>query len=163
ELHVVHVLTHVGDRGPGLALDVLAGGVQLMLDVDVRGGDERVDRRALGVAHRLPRAVVVGRVGARDAADHLPLDVAGERMPFLDLHRPGDPLLMPNPWDVGSARLLESLRFQALATTSSGFAASLGRLDGSVSRDEAVAHAATIVAATEVPVSADFENCFAHE
>jgi 2-methylisocitrate lyase-like PEP mutase family enzyme len=82
---------------------------------------------------------------------------------FLELHRPGDPLLMPNPWDVGSAKLLESLGFQALATTSSGFAASLGRLDGSVTRDEAVAHAATIVEATGVPVSADFENCFAHE
>jgi 2-methylisocitrate lyase-like PEP mutase family enzyme len=82
---------------------------------------------------------------------------------FLELHRPGEPLLMPNPWDVGSAKLLESLGFQALATTSSGFAASLGRLDGSVTREEAVAHAAAVVEATEVPVSADFENCFAHE
>jgi 2-methylisocitrate lyase-like PEP mutase family enzyme len=82
---------------------------------------------------------------------------------FLELHRPGEPLLMPNPWDVGSAKLLESLGFQALATTSSGFAASLGRLDGSVSREEAVGHAAAIVEATGVPVSADFENCFADE
>ena len=82
---------------------------------------------------------------------------------FLELHRPGDPLLLPNPWDAGSARLLESLGFQALATTSSGFAASLGRLDGSVTRGEAVAHAAVIVKATGLPVSADFENCFADE
>src|SRR5260221_8165875 len=57
---------------------------------------------------------------------------------FLDLHRPGAPLLLPNPWDQGSARLLASLGFRALATTSSGYAASLGRLDGSVSRDEAM-------------------------
>jgi 2-methylisocitrate lyase-like PEP mutase family enzyme len=80
---------------------------------------------------------------------------------FLELHRPGDPLLLPNPWDQGSARLLASLGFQALATTSSGYAATLGRLDGSVSRDEALAHAAAIVAATELPVSADLENCYA--
>jgi 2-methylisocitrate lyase-like PEP mutase family enzyme len=82
---------------------------------------------------------------------------------FLDLHRPGDPLLLPNPWDQGSARLLASLGFRALATTSSGYAASLGRLDGSVSRDEALAHSAVIVAATDLPVTADLENCFADD
>jgi len=82
---------------------------------------------------------------------------------FLDLHRPGEPLLLPNPWDQGSARVLASLGFRALATTSSGHAASLGRLDGSVSRDEALAHAAVIVAATDLPVTADLENCFAGE
>ncbi len=82
---------------------------------------------------------------------------------FLGLHRPGEPLLLPNPWDQGSARLLASLGFQALATTSSGFAMTLGRLDGSVSRDEALAHAAAIVAATGLPVSADLENCFADD
>lgn len=80
---------------------------------------------------------------------------------FLALHRQGAPLLMPNPWDVGSARLLAALGFEALATTSSGSAAALGRLDGSVSRDEALTHAATLAAAVEVPVSADLENCFA--
>ena len=82
---------------------------------------------------------------------------------FLDLHVPGEPLLMPNPWDAGSAKLLESLGFRALATTSSGHAATLGRLDGNVSREEALGHAAAIVAATEVPVSADLENGFAHD
>ena len=80
---------------------------------------------------------------------------------FAGLHRPGRPLLLPNPWDVGSARLLTSLGFEALATTSSGFAATLGRMDGSVTREEALAHAAAIVAATDLPVSADFENGFA--
>jgi 2-methylisocitrate lyase-like PEP mutase family enzyme len=82
---------------------------------------------------------------------------------FLALHRPGQPLLMPNPWDAGSARLLESVGFRALATTSSGFAASLGRLDYGVTRDEALAHAAAVVAAVGVPVSADLENCFADD
>ncbi len=79
---------------------------------------------------------------------------------FLSLHVPGRPLLMPNAWDAGSAALLASLGFEALATTSSGHAATLGRLDGSVTREEAIAHAATLVAATRVPVSADLENCF---
>ena len=66
---------------------------------------------------------------------------------FLALHRAGQPLLLPNPWDLGSAKMLASLGFKALATTSSGFAASLGRLDGSVSREEALVHAAVMVAA----------------
>jgi 2-methylisocitrate lyase-like PEP mutase family enzyme len=79
---------------------------------------------------------------------------------FLRLHRPGEPLLLPNPWDAGSARVLASLGFAALATTSSGFAATLGRPDGSVTRDEAISGAAAIAAATPLPVSADLENGF---
>ena len=79
---------------------------------------------------------------------------------FLALHRRERPLLLPNPWDVGSAKLLASLGFEALATTSSGFAATLGRLDGSVTRDEATEHAGSIAAATGLPVSADLENGF---
>ncbi|MGI9006355.1 MAG: isocitrate lyase/PEP mutase family protein [Streptosporangiaceae bacterium] len=82
---------------------------------------------------------------------------------FLALHHRDQPLLMPNPWDLGSAKLFESLGFAALATTSSGFAATLGRPDGAVSRDEAIAHAAAMAASTEVPVSADLENCFADD
>jgi 2-methylisocitrate lyase-like PEP mutase family enzyme len=79
---------------------------------------------------------------------------------FAALHRAGSPLVMPNPWDPGSARVLVAMGFKALATTSSGFAATLGRLDGSVTRDEALAHAVQIVASVDVPVSADFENGF---
>src|SRR6266568_4884799 len=82
---------------------------------------------------------------------------------FLALHQADQPLLMPNPWDRGSARLLAWVGFEALATTSSGFAATLGRLDGSVSRDEAIGHAAWIAAGTDLPVSADLENCFADD
>ena len=80
---------------------------------------------------------------------------------FLALHRQGPILLMPNPWDAGSARLLAWLGFEALATTSSGSAATLGQLDGSVTRDQALAHATAVAGAVDVPVSADFENCFA--
>jgi 2-methylisocitrate lyase-like PEP mutase family enzyme len=82
---------------------------------------------------------------------------------FLELHQPGNPLLIPNPWDAGSASILASLGFQALATTSSGFGATLARPDMSVSREEALAHAAAVVAAVEVPVSADLENGFADD
>jgi SAM-dependent methyltransferase len=82
---------------------------------------------------------------------------------FLALHHGDEPLLLPNPWDEGSAKLLAFLGFSALATTSGGFAATLGRLDGTVSRDEALAHAARIVDATDLPVSADLENGFADE
>jgi len=82
---------------------------------------------------------------------------------FLRLHRPGQPLLLPNPWDAGSARVLAWLGFEALATTSSGFAATLGLRDGSITRDRAIAHAAQIVTATPLPVSADLENGFADE
>jgi 2-methylisocitrate lyase-like PEP mutase family enzyme len=77
---------------------------------------------------------------------------------FRDLHK--TPFIIPNPWDIGSARILASLGFPALATTSAGFANSLGRPDGQVSRDEAIAHADIIVGATELPVSADLENGF---
>jgi 2-methylisocitrate lyase-like PEP mutase family enzyme len=82
---------------------------------------------------------------------------------FLELHRPGQPLLMPNAWDAGSAKLLASLDYEALATTSSGHAATLGRLDGAVTREEAIAHAAQLAAATDLPVSADLENAFADD
>jgi 2-methylisocitrate lyase-like PEP mutase family enzyme len=80
---------------------------------------------------------------------------------FLALHHGPAVLLLPNPWDAGSARLLGSLGFDALATTSSGFAATVGRADGQVTREEAIAHARVIVDATDLPVSADLENGFA--
>jgi 2-methylisocitrate lyase-like PEP mutase family enzyme len=82
---------------------------------------------------------------------------------FLDLHTPGRPLLMPNPWDAGSAKLLASLGFQALATTSGGFAATLGRLDGNVTREEALVHSRVIAEATDLPVNGDLENGFADD
>ena len=78
---------------------------------------------------------------------------------FRELHR-GTPFLIPNPWDAGSARVLERLGFKALATTSSGFAFTLGRLDGRVTLDELASHVAAIDRATELPVSVDLENGF---
>lgn len=91
-----------------------------------------------------------------------PSSVADQRSRFRDLHDSGL-FVMPNPWDVGSARLLASLGFPALATTSSGHAASLGRLDQHVSRDELLDHVAQLVAAVDVPVSVDAERCFADD
>jgi 2-methylisocitrate lyase-like PEP mutase family enzyme len=82
---------------------------------------------------------------------------------FLALHQGPEPLLLPNPWDLGSAKLLDALGFSALATTSGGFAATLGRPDGQVTRDEALAHAAAIAAVTSLPVTADLENGFADD
>lgn len=82
---------------------------------------------------------------------------------FLALHRGDSPLLLANAWDGGSASLLASLGFDALATTSSGFAATLGRLDGDVTREQTLANAAAIVQASELPVSADLEDCFAQD
>lgn len=79
---------------------------------------------------------------------------------FADLHRHGL-FVMPNPWDIGSAKILESLGFPALATTSSGHAASLGRPDQHVTLDELVEHASLIVSAVDVPVNIDAERLFA--
>src|SRR3989442_6327020 len=84
---------------------------------------------------------------------------------FRALHgRPGT-FIIPNPWDAGTARLLASLGFEALATTSLGFANSLGRPDGTnaVSRSEVLENCRTIAGATDLPVNADLENCYAHE
>jgi 2-methylisocitrate lyase-like PEP mutase family enzyme len=76
---------------------------------------------------------------------------------FRALHE-GAPFVIPNPWDAGSARVLEALGFEALATTSSGFAFTLGRLDGGATLDDVVAHVEALVRATDLPVSVDLEN-----
>jgi 2-methylisocitrate lyase-like PEP mutase family enzyme len=82
------------------------------------------------------------------------------RARFRALHARDELFVMPNPWDVGSARLLESCGFEALATTSAGFAWSLGRLDQTVTRDELVAHVAALSSATSVPLNVDSERCY---
>src|SRR3954471_17102206 len=76
---------------------------------------------------------------------------------FRALHG-GDPFVIPNPWDAGSAKVLAGLGFSALASTSSGFAFTLGRPDGAATLDEVVEHAAALDAATGLPVSVDLEN-----
>jgi len=82
------------------------------------------------------------------------------RARFQALHAREKLFVMPNPWDVGSARLLESLGFEALATTSAGFAWSIGKPDQGVSRDELVAHVASLAAATSLPLNVDSERCY---
>src|SRR4051794_7018146 len=76
---------------------------------------------------------------------------------FRSLHE-GEPFIIPNPWDVGSARVLEVLGFKALATTSSGFAFTLGRSDWNVTLDELCAHVALLASMTSLPISVDMEN-----
>ncbi len=85
-----------------------------------------------------------------------------QRRRFADLHR-GELFVMPNPWDVGSARLLDSMGFAALATTSSGHAATLGRSDQQVTRDELLDHTAALTAAIDVPLNVDAERGFADD
>jgi len=92
-----------------------------------------------------------------------PDDQAARAEDFLALHIPGTPLLMPNAWDPGSARLFAAIGCQAIASTSGGFAASQGRIDGAMTRDEVLEHCGALVAAVGIPVSADLENCFADE
>ena len=86
-----------------------------------------------------------------------PSTIAARRRAFRDLHATGC-FVIPNPWDAGSARYLVSLGFKALATTSSGFAWTQAHADGAMSRDAVLAHLREIVAATELPVNADFES-----
>jgi 2-methylisocitrate lyase-like PEP mutase family enzyme len=88
--------------------------------------------------------------------------IADKRRTFHRLHESGC-FVIPNPWDVGSARYLQDLGFKALATTSSGFAWSRGRADNRVPRDVVLAHLREMVAATDLPINADFEGGFAHD
>jgi len=89
----------------------------------------------------------------------LPTSIADKRRTFRRLHEAGC-FVIPNPWDVGSARYLQTLGFKALASTSSGAAWSLGRPDGGLSREQVLEHLRSMAAATDLPLNADFENGF---
>src|SRR5438270_2972154 len=82
------------------------------------------------------------------------------RARFRELHAREQLFVMPNPWDSGSARMLASFGFEALATTSAGFAWSIGKADQQVTRDELVAHVAVVAAATPLPLNVDSERCY---
>jgi 2-methylisocitrate lyase-like PEP mutase family enzyme len=90
------------------------------------------------------------------------MDIANRTAAFRSLHASGC-FVMPNPWDAGSARVLEQLGFKALATTSAGLAWTLGRADNHITRDQALAHLRDIAAAVSVPINADFEGGYAVE
>ena len=89
------------------------------------------------------------------------VDQAEKAQAFKTLHDNEETFVIPNPWDAGSARLLEGLGFKALATTSAGFAQSLGRLDGQVTLEEKIDYCRALCSVTNIPVTADFENGFA--
>src|SRR6185437_3582647 len=127
-----------------------------------RAGESRARRRGRGsgrgaqvLLHRQS-----GLRGLRIESASLDNAIAGRRARFKALHARGC-LVLPNPWDVGSAKLLEGLGFKALATTSSGQAWSQGHPDGEASRDAVLAHLRAIVGATDLPVNADFESGYA--
>ena len=92
----------------------------------------------------------------------MPVSTAQKRADFRKLHASGC-FVLPNPWDIGSAQLLQGMGFKALASTSSGFAWTIGRRDNSVTCDDVIAHLKSLCDATEIPVNADFEAGFARE
>src|SRR5204862_2541301 len=85
---------------------------------------------------------------------------AEKAIAFQALHERAGAFIIPNPWDIGTARLLAHVGFEALATTSAGYAFSVGQQDFTIGRDQMIAHVAEIVSATDLPVSADLENGF---
>src|SRR5947199_6958515 len=91
------------------------------------------------------------------------VSAAERRRRFREIHERDQLFVIPNPWDVGSARLLAASGFEALATTSAGLAWTLGRNDMSVTRDELVAHVARLAAAVDLPLAVDSERCFADD
>ena len=99
----------------------------------------------------------------RHDADRGRADGGRPEVTFRELHEREQLFVMPNPWDVGSAKLLASMGFEALATTSAGFAWSIGTMDQRVTRGELVAHVATIAAATDLPLNVDSERCYPDE
>lgn len=96
--------------------------------------------------------------GQRERAEHTMLTQKEKGRKFRALHERDRAFIIPNPWDIGSACLLAHLGFEALATTSAGFASSIGRRDTTIDRDEMIAHVRAIASATDLPVSADLEN-----
>ena len=92
----------------------------------------------------------------------MPITSADKRATFRKLHETGC-FVLPNPWDVGSAKALQHLGFKALASTSAGFAWAIGKADNRVSLEEALAHLTALCGAVDLPVNADFEGGFAHK
>jgi 2-methylisocitrate lyase-like PEP mutase family enzyme len=97
---------------------------------------------------------------SRGRYDRPMLTQAEKGRAFRALHERDSAFIIPNPWDVGTARLLQHLGFEALATTSAGYAFSAGQRDGTIARDQMMAHVSAIASATDLPVSADLENGF---
>jgi 2-methylisocitrate lyase-like PEP mutase family enzyme len=96
-----------------------------------------------------------------EETNRMSISVAEKRARFRRLHESGC-FVLPNPWDIGSAKMLQQLGFKALASTSAGFAWSIGRADNKVTCDDVIAHLTELCAATDLPVNADFEGGFAN-
>src|SRR5205085_1037606 len=143
------------------ARPLVGGGIRAASRGGIRGGDARRPRCLPPLRRRRPsRMVVPARRGQA-----IIRGVSAQRdkvEAFRQLHQEGC-FVMPNPWDIGSAVLLEHMGFKALATTSAGFAWSVARPDQGVGRDEMVEHLLEIASAVDVPVNADFEGAYADD
>src|SRR5262249_18337337 len=135
-----------------------AGAVRACGALRRRLGPDRVRPELRHAAARALRAE--GAQGLRVQVGY-PHEVTASPAHFLELHHGDAPFLIPNAWDAGTAKLFQSLGAAAIATTSSGYAATLGRLDYDMTRAEALAHCRVLADAVTIPVSADFENGFA--
>src|SRR5204862_8150112 len=159
EVDVVHGVRLADERSARAELG-RGRSVQQQADLDV------VVRVAQAVPQRLDRVadrVRVPEVDEQRAWQGSIVPTQAEKgLAFQAVHE-GEAFVIPNPWDAGSARMLEALGFQALATTSGGFAFTLGRLDGTVKLDEVVAHVSALAGATDLPVSVDLETGFGAE
>jgi len=127
-----------------------------------RPGIERRDPDTASTMRRprFARGAILAGHGRRHAEADMATSQSEKARRFRALHEREGVFVIPNPWNVGSARILAALGFEALATTSLGMAVALGKRDGAVSRDDALAHCRAIVGATDLPVSADLENGF---
>ncbi len=111
------------------------------------------------IQNRRPGSPILrSRESATSSSAHWRFLSLDQRQTFRDLHK--TPFILPNPWDLGSAKILASMHFSALATTSHGFANSLGHADGHVTREEAIAHARLLGDVTSLPINGDLENGF---
>src|SRR5713226_4541060 len=127
-----------------------------------RPGIERRDPDTASTMRRprFARGAILAGHGRRHAEADMATSQSEKARRFRALHEREGVFVIPNPWDVGSARILASMGFEALATTSMGHAFSVGKRDGSLGREKKLAYASAIAAATNLPVSADLENCF---
>ena len=114
---------------------------------------------------RIPSATFISLPGFRISISRygaaMP-SIADKRREYRRLHESGT-FVIPNPWDIGTARYLQGMGFKALATTSAGYAFAVGRADNAVPRDMMLAHIAELASASDVPVNADYENGYAHD
>ncbi len=130
------------------------------LNLVIRAGNEKVAGFYEHLGYSREDRICMGKLLSRTADDIETQLLRDKAQTFRQLHQRAEAFIMPNPWDLGSSRILQSMGFEALATTSAGFAFSEARLDGQMNRDKVLSHCRELATKTTLPVSADFENGF---